>query len=333
MAMNDDVEAKRLGEKLLLDVQVEGLSSILSSLRELDAEGNASTTKTPFGIPELDALTSSSSPAILELISPPSTHHPSGAGKTSLLYLIIAHAILPPSFPSIPHLNGHDAAIILLDPLHHFSVPRLATTILSLLTSHLPAPVDPDTKSALTTLTARCLAHVHIFHPTSWPSLLATLRALPTYLFTAPHPSAHRRIHSLLLDDADAFTASLRAAPAMSSTTGPLTAASRALTAEVARLAALLSCNAVLTASAAAPSGFRALVPVAWPPGQEVVRVAVRRVGVPRFAAGMGVQAAEAERGQRWDVVRRGRFECWRVGGEGRGDGFVFRVGREGGGG
>lgn len=26
--MNDDVEAKRLGEKLLLDVQVEGLSSV-----------------------------------------------------------------------------------------------------------------------------------------------------------------------------------------------------------------------------------------------------------------------------------------------------------------
>lgn len=53
---------------------------------------------------------------------------------------------------------------------------------------------------------------------------------------------------------------------------------------------------------------------------------------VLKFAPGMGVEQAEAERGQRWEVVRRGRFECWKVGSGGarEGEGFVFRVGGEG---
>lgn len=52
----------------------------------------------------------------------------------------------------------------------------------------------------------------------------------------------------------------------------------------------------------------------------------------------MSVEEAEAERGARWEVVSRGRFECWRLGAgekkglgagrDGDGRGFVFRVGR-----
>jgi len=56
-------------------------------------------------------------------------------------------------------------------------------------------------------------------------------------------------------------------------------------------------------------------------------------VEVLRFAPEMSIEQAEAERGQRWEVVKRGRFECWRVGaggGDGVGDGFVFRVGMHG---
>lgn len=53
-----------------------------------------------------------------------------------------------------------------------------------------------------------------------------------------------------------------------------------------------------------------------------------------KFAPGMSVEQAEGEKGQRWEVVRRGRFECWKVGGSGgegtRGEGFVFRVREEG---
>jgi hypothetical protein len=57
-------------------------------------------------------------------------------------------------------------------------------------------------------------------------------------------------------------------------------------------------------------------------------RLAVRRVEVLKFAPAMSVEEAEAERAQRWDVVRKGRFECWKVGlGSRESEGFVFRVG------
>jgi hypothetical protein len=58
-----------------------------------------------------------------------------------------------------------------------------------------------------------------------------------------------------------------------------------------------------------------------------VTRLAVRRVEVLRFAPALSVEEAEVERAQRWDVVRKGHFECWKVGvGAREGDRFVFRV-------
>jgi hypothetical protein len=62
-----------------------------------------------------------------------------------------------------------------------------------------------------------------------------------------------------------------------------------------------------------------------------VTRLAVRRVEVLKFAPALSVEEAEVEKNQRWDVVQRGRFECWKVGiGAGDGDRFVFRVGDAG---
>ncbi|KAG9201684.1 hypothetical protein G6514_005493 [Epicoccum nigrum] len=352
MAVNEDVEAKRLGERLLVDVQVEGLS-------EIHSESNSfPTADTPFNIPELDTLLPPSRSTILELVSPSPSHHPSGAGKTSLLYLLIAQAILPPTHPSIPFLNGHSGAVVLLDPLHHFSVPRLASVILNLLVSKLPSPTTPldaSTKASLLSTTATSLDHVHIFHPSSWASLVSTLQSLPGYLFSGTrHKSTQRRIHSLILDDADAFTWPLRAAhadkasPARSTASSPLAAASRQLTAQIKSLTAQLACHAVLASSSLAPSSFRPPLPTAWPAGLDVTRLAVRRVEVVRFAPEMSVEQAEGEKGQRGEVVRRGRFEAWKVGGTatatatatglglglGRGqqaaEGFVFRVGERG---
>jgi hypothetical protein len=103
----------------------------------------------------------------------------------------------------------------------------------------------------------------------------------------------------------------------------PLATASANLTAELIRLSSLLSCATITTSCAVSPVILRPAVPVAWPQGVAVARLGVRRVEVGRFRAGVSVEEAEAERGARWEVVRRGRFECWRVGAEGR---FVFRV-------
>lgn len=57
-------------------------------------------------------------------------------------------------------------------------------------------------------------------------------------------------------------------------------------------------------------------------------QLAVRRVGVVKFKPQVSIEEAEAERSQRWEVVGRGRFECWKAGIGGKnGEGFVFRVG------
>lgn len=66
-----------------------------------------------------------------------------------------------------------------------------------------------------------------------------------------------------------------------------------------------------------------------------MTRLAVRRVEVLKFAPEISVEQAEGEKGQRWEVVKRGRFECWKVGAgiggrDREGAGFVFRVGDAG---
>lgn len=53
---------------------------------------------------------------------------------------------------------------------------------------------------------------------------------------------------------------------------------------------------------------------------------------MPRFAAGISVEEAGLEQGLRGEVVRRGRFEVWRVGGGEEGVPAGGRTGRGGGG-
>ncbi|KAF2024953.1 hypothetical protein EK21DRAFT_15533, partial [Setomelanomma holmii] len=186
--------AKKLGERLLAEVEVEGLSSV------------SPPSNSYFNIQCVDKLISSPTPPVLELVSPPSAHHPSGAGKTSLVYLIIAYTVLPRSLPFSVPLGGHDAAIVVFDPLHHLSVPRLAQVMLNLIISKTGKDIDEATKINIRSIVARSLTHVHILRPQSWPSLLATLRSLPDILFDGTrHKSMHRRIHSLVLKDIDAF--------------------------------------------------------------------------------------------------------------------------------
>lgn len=337
---------------------------------------------------------------ILELISPPQTHNPSSSGKTSLIYLITALAILPQSLSNI-HLGGHDAAIIVFDPLAHFNIARLATVMVSYIKQQIhnysgieeEYGVNEQLKEEMTNCVRRALQHVHIFRPQSWDSLLSTLSHLPSYLFSpSKHKSTDRRIHSLILEDIDAFYWNIRNSNSSSSfssdsnatktnsdtlllggagqPTGtakisPLTAASNHLTTHIQFLRDLFSCAVLLTSHSTSPAVFRPSIPTSWagarasatnapvtktvgapqttstrtpasasapaPPPMTVTRLAVKRVDVVPFAPGLSISQAEHERAPRWDVVSRGRFECWRVGGGSqRGwredEGFVFRV-------
>ncbi|KAF1934720.1 hypothetical protein EJ02DRAFT_302952, partial [Clathrospora elynae] len=228
----------------------------------------------------------------LELVSPPPTHHPSGAGKTSLLYLTIAYAILPANFAPSIVLEGQDAAVVLFDPLSHFSVARLAEVMLNLLISKIQGTgrdLDEATKATMRSLVRRSLLHVHIFRPQSWGSLISALRSLPDYLFDQTrHKSMHRRIHSIILEDIDAFTWSIRSSPSSSlastTTSNLLSVASNNLTTQLTKLSTLFSCAKILTSHSMSPSAFRPVLPTSWPQGSAVTRLAIRRVEVLKFA-------------------------------------------------
>jgi hypothetical protein len=292
-------------------------------------ESQGSIPNNVFNIPELDALFSSPTPPIIEFVSPPPSHHPSGAGKTSLLYLAIAHAVLPATLSNIP-LGGHNASIILFDPLHHFSVTRLAAVMLTILASKT---ASETTQADLKTAVSLSLLHVHIFRPQSWPSLISTLRSLPEYLFDSTrHKSTNCRIHSIVIDDIDAFIWSIRNVTVSSAAaTNPISSASALLTTALQRLTMQFSCSLILASQSTTSSSYRPALPTSWPPNMIVTRFAIRRVEVLRFAPALSVAEAEVERAQRWDVVQKGRFEVWKVGvGVGDGEGFVFRVGETG---
>lgn len=285
-----------------------------------------------FGIAELDLLLPNSGLPILEIISPPPAHHPFGAGKTALLYLIIAHVILPASFSSAVPLGGQEAAVVLVDPLNHFDVSRLTSIMLSCLATAISSAgqdLDESTKLEMRTTVRRSLPHIHIFRPQSWPSLLATLGSLPDYLFNSlRHKSMHRRIHSLIFEDIDAFVWSIRNTPSIPlNPSNLLSTASTQLTSRISRLTSLLSSATILTSHSTLPSMFRPAVPISWPVGSTVTRLAVRRAEVLKFAPTISIEEAEAEREQRWEVLRRGRFECWKVGtGVGEEEGFIFSI-------
>jgi hypothetical protein len=282
-----------------------------------------------FNFPLLDALLPSPGPPILELISPPNTHHPSSAGKTSLLYLIIAHAIFPCSHSSTG-IDGNDAAVILFDPLNHFSAARLASVMLSLLHSKLQSngkTLNDGVRADMKAVVKRALVHVHIFRPSSWSTLLTTLRSLPDYLFDGRrHKSTHRRVHSIILEDIDAFVWSIRNSLPITSNQNALATASSILTTAVVKLSNLFSCATILSSHSSSnnPTTFRPYLPTQ----SQVTRLAVRRVEVLKFAPAISIEEAETERQQRWEVVSRGQFECWKVGVGGKeGEGFVFKVG------
>lgn len=330
-------------------------NNAINSARKTPQEQNPKNTK---------SATGAIGGPILELISPPYTHHLSGAGTTSLIYLVVAIAILPSTLLSIP-IGGHNAAVVILDPLCHFSFPRLAQTMVALLKRRL----SPSSSSSeglqdsnngfggleLEQVIKHCiqtsLPHIHSFRPQSWASLLGTLDSLPDYLFDSRrNRSMDRRIQAIILEEVETFYWNVRSntnttipisnhetAELRTSKTGgtilannPLTSASSALATGLLPLSCLLSTSLVLSSHSAQVSSFRAPLPTFWPPGVSVTKLAVRRLDVVRFAPGISVEEAEGERDRRWEAVCKGRIECWKVGGREE-EAVVLKAGREGG--
>ncbi|KAF2106122.1 hypothetical protein BDV96DRAFT_338508 [Lophiotrema nucula] len=235
------------------------------------------------------------------------------------------------------NIAGQNAAIIIIDPLSHFSVHRLAEVMSSLLLTKMKEAgkaVEERLIKDMTGLVKMTLVHIHVFRPQSWDSLLSTLKSLPDYLFsTEKHRSMNRRIHTLALEDIDTFYWSLRSSSsnatpaAATSQTNSVQAASIRLTRHLLDLSNLLSCATILTSHSSSPTSFRPFVPTSWPQGIQPTRLAVRRVEVLKFVPAICIEDAERERQQRWEVVQQSRFEAWKVGiGAKDGTGFVFKI-------
>lgn len=251
-----------------------------------------------------------------------------GQGKTHLLYLITALAVLPRHYDGIP-LHGKASAVIILDTDNRFSVPRLARVAHHHITRCCGHHGAQPAAIATDALLAATLAHVHLLRPQSHAALLAALRALPAFLASRANPSSRRPLHSVLLDSASAFFWPLRAAADARRTASigaqhPAASASAAdayaaLAHELGALSARLDVAVVVTTVGASQRGgeVKPLLPAAFT-NVATLRLVVAREAVRPFALRMIVGEARVERSQRQGVVEKGVFGV-RVDGWGRG--------------
>ncbi|KAF2092233.1 hypothetical protein K490DRAFT_61674 [Saccharata proteae CBS 121410] len=288
--------------------------------------------------PAAKASKSGSKAPVVELtsISP-------GAGKTHLLYLITAIAILPALYSGI-ELQGKHSAAVVYDTDGRFDVARLAQImkhyIITCAKQQHQHLADQD-DAHIANLLHSSLTHLHILRPQSQSALLASLATLPAYLFNArAHHSTHRPLHALILDSASAFYWPVKAAeetsrlaqpqdqngteneeklhPASSSPTASESYATLSRT--LRKLQRQLSCTVIVTStsmpythpntSATLLPTLRPLLPPSWTLFP-TLRLAVARAAVPPFAPGMSVEDAGRERRDRQGVVQRGVFGAW----------------------
>ena len=312
-------------------------------------------------------------PPIIEITSPSSND-----GKSQFLYYMITISILPKDIEGI-QLGGQDAAVVVLDTETRFHVPRLVQVMRHHISSRISSVLDKGQKTIDTLVTAttpgsdyiettiaEALKHVHIFHPQSLPSLIATVHSLPGYLFDPhAHSSSHKRVASIILDSASSFYWQDKAEMEMASlppdSDARDAAGSRSQSHYVALASAIRKASAALKAPvvyttwnlSSGPNhgaqtdgdGFslRSHLPAPWP-SLATLRLVVSRRAVRKFPVGMTGEEAARQKQSREAAVRRGVFDVsvnkWGSGDwtdrvvEGlrrRGDGgFEVRVGAEG---
>lgn len=219
---------------------------------------------------------------------------PTCSGKTQLLYLLIASFILPPAFSTTREqeqdieqgsLHGE---VIVLDADGRFDVARLTTA----LSQHLPAD-SGEQRTAL--------ERVHVFRPTSTPSLLATIESIPTYLDSLPQSSQKNRLAAVVLDSASAFLYQDLAAVHTVDHSHGQTEAPTALSA-LRRLQEAYSCLLVTTTRQPARSHGRGV--------HRALNLRTRRLVPPPFGPGLSAEEALRDRERRQEVVDRGMFVC-----------------------
>ena len=132
-----------------------------------------------------------------------------GAGKTQLLYYIVANGVLPEIHGSTI-LDGKSGSVIFIDTDGRFNVDRLVQVMQYYIESKKN---EEDTMDGIDQLIERSLQHVHVFQPRTMSSFLETLSSLRDYLFEpSAHVSSNRAVNSIVIDSASAFYWDTRAA-------------------------------------------------------------------------------------------------------------------------
>ena len=182
----------------------------------------------------------------------------------------------------------------------------------------------------ISSLVSDSFTHLHIFHPQSSSSLLATLASLASFLLSSPstHLSANRRLGLLAINDLSAFLwqdrldadeenalpASNHAEKAFKT---PLLEGYRNLTSLLRDIQHLFSCTIVVTNWGLAPvtsvAGHPALrphLPSLWS-NFCTIKIVVERDRVSKFGPGLSAEEAKMEGEQRWEAVEKSGFSGW----------------------
>lgn len=295
---------------------------------------------------DLDALKKAlQRPNIVEI-----TSEEPGAGKTHLLYLIIAIAVLPHSLSGVI-LNGNCSAIVIFDTDDRFSVERLVQVVRLHIDQQIKAhkedgqetesdPQPAPSDVAISDVISTSLQHIHIFRPQSLASTISSLQYLPTYILDGTkHHSSNRSLHSIIIDSITTFYWPLRA----SEDNARLESLDRTISAPQIRprtshgtfaqllhhmrvLSHQFSCSIITTGTSPSARYMDSDAGFPWP-ALPMLRLRVARKAVPKFAPALSIEEAVAEKEDRWKEVQKGRFVV--VADDGRGE-FEFWIRSEG---
>lgn len=263
------------------------------------------------------------SPAVLEFIGTSAC-----SGKTQVLYQIIILALLPQAYNDID-LNGKSSAVILLDISSKFSVLRLRDVAASYIASCISACAAYAIAPAeISSLIHDSFQHLHIFHPQSSLSLLATVGSLPSYLLSQPfsHFSAGRQVSALIISDLSFFQWQDRpedeenavVTDERSAHHSSLIQHYRSLISSLKQIQSIFSCTIISTRSSLSnpyylPGNHLALrlhTPAVWN-NFCTAQIILELVSVPKFGPGISAQEAESERARRQEAVDSGSRRGW----------------------
>lgn len=230
------------------------------------------------------------------------------------------HSTPRPDVPSRINKQTTPKAIALLST-SSVNIPRLSQILLNHLLTSSPTLSLYDAQAKVFT----ALSHIHIYQPTSLPSLIATISSLPGYFLSPSNTSKERRLGGILISSPSAYfwEDKIAVAPtSASSTTGKFPA----LASTLRRVAVTLQAPVFYTTSHfSSPSASSAsstnttpstlplslsLPPALPPPFSSLpsLRLMISKLPVQGFTKDIDAETALRQKEARDAAVREGRF-------------------------